>query len=82
MSQRTAALALAALFALAAGGCREEGRAERAGRELDEAVEKLRHGDEGALERAGRKIDEAVEDVEEAVDEAREDVAEAIEGED
>ena len=47
---------------LAVSGCPEEGAMEKAGREADEAVEKLRHGDEGALEKAGRKIDEALEE--------------------
>lgn len=35
---------------------------EKAGREVDEAIEKLKHGDEGTLEKAGRKIDEALEE--------------------
>jgi len=43
-------------------GCREEGPVEKAGRVVDETVEKLQHGDEGAMEKAGRKVDEAVED--------------------
>jgi hypothetical protein len=72
--------------ALVLGGaaCREEGPGEKAGRKLDEAVERLRHGDEGALEKAGRELDEVLEDtleaVEESVDDAREAVADAIEG--
>jgi hypothetical protein len=47
---------------LAASGCSEEGAMEKAGRKLDDTVEKLQHGDEGALEKAGRKIDEALEE--------------------
>lgn len=39
---------------------------EKAGREVDETIEKLKHGDEGTLEKAGRKIDEALEEDEEA----------------
>ena len=50
---------------LATSACREEGPLEKAGREVDEAVEKLKHGDEGTLEKAGRKIDEALEEAEE-----------------
>jgi len=75
--------ACAALL-LGGAGCREEGRGERAGRAIDDAVERLRHGDEGALEKAGRELDEALEDtveaVEETVEDAREAVADAIEG--
>ena len=55
--------------------CREEGKAEKAGRKFDEAIEKLQHGDEGVLEKAGRKLDEGVEEL-------REDAAEAVEGND
>ena len=47
---------------LAISGCREEGTMEKAGREVDDAIEKLKHGDEGTLEKAGRKIDEALEE--------------------
>jgi len=72
--------ALIAALALGAFGCKEEGPAEKAGRKLDEAVEKLRNGDEGAIEKAGRKLDEAVDDVEDEIDDLREDAADAIEG--
>jgi cell division protein ZapA (FtsZ GTPase activity inhibitor) len=68
-------LALVAALALAASACEEEGRAEKAGRKFDEAIEKLQHGDEGALEKAGRKLDEGVEEL-------REGAAEAVEGDD
>jgi hypothetical protein len=47
---------------LALPACSEEGRMEKTGREVDDAIEKLKHGDEGTLEKAGRKIDEAVEE--------------------
>ncbi len=56
-----ASLAALMLGSLLVSGCREEGAAEKAGRKVDEAVERLRHGDEGALEKAGRKVDEAVD---------------------
>lgn len=83
---RSTAIRLLLVAALAAPwiACKEEGRAERAGRKFDEAIEKLQHGDEGALERAGRKIDEAfeeaVEEAEQAVDEMREEAAESVAG--
>jgi hyperosmotically inducible protein len=84
-------LALSAALALGAVACKEEGAAEKAGRKMDEAVEKLRHGGEGSVEKAGRKMDEAFEDagdeLDEAFDEAgdeieelREKTADAIEG--
>jgi len=50
--------------ALAIAGCREEGATEKAGRKVDEAIDRIQHGDEGALERAGRKVDEAIEEAE------------------
>ncbi|HYD48048.1 MAG TPA: hypothetical protein VEB21_06865 [Terriglobales bacterium] len=60
-------LMMALLLALAAG-C-DEGPAERAGREVDEAAEELRHGSEGAMERAGRKTDEALGEAKEKMEE-------------
>ena len=53
-------------------GCREEGTVEKAGRKLDEVVDKLQHPNEGPLEKLGRKTDEALDDTKEAIDEARE----------
>jgi hypothetical protein len=72
MRTRLGVLIAGFVFLLAAPGCREEGPAERAGQRIDEAVEKLRHGDEGAAEEAGRRIDEAVEEMREAVEDASE----------
>lgn len=79
---RTHALrfALAAALALAGAACKEEGPAERVGRKLDDAVDKLRHGDEGAIEKAGRKVDEALEDAGDEIKDLREEAADAIEG--
>jgi hypothetical protein len=54
-----------------AAGCREEGPGERAGRQIDEAVEEGRDASEGALEKLGREVDEAVEESQEAADEIR-----------
>jgi hypothetical protein len=73
-------LALAAALAGSALACREEGPAEKAGRKMDEAVDKLRYGDEGAIEKAGRKVDEAIEEAGDEIEELREKTAEAIEG--
>jgi hypothetical protein len=49
-------------------GCREEGAAEKAGRQLDEAIDELTNPREGALEELGRKTDEAIEDVKERLE--------------
>ena len=58
-------------------GCREEGPAERAGRQIDEAVEATRDETEGTLERLGREVDEAVKETQEAADEVEDAVEEA-----
>ncbi len=67
-------MVLAAGLALGAAGCREEGPAEKAGKKLDEVVDRVRHGDEGALEKAGRKLDEAVDEVGEALEDLGEEI--------
>ena len=52
------------IMAMAVVGCeREKGPMERAGEELDHAVDKITHSDESAVEKAGRKADELIEDV-------------------
>ena len=64
------AIVFLALSGLAlATGCREEGPAERAGRQIDEAVEDARERTEGTLEKIGREVDEAVEETQEAAKE-------------
>ena len=68
---------LAAGISLAAAGllaCSEAGPTEKAGKKVDEMVEKIQHGDEGALEKAGRKIDEAFEDASKEVEKAADDL--------
>ncbi|MGE0684585.1 MAG: hypothetical protein AB7P69_27220, partial [Candidatus Binatia bacterium] len=51
------------LGVLLLGGCEQEGPAERAGKQVDEAVENLNKTvkPDGPVERAGEKVDEAVE---------------------
>jgi hyperosmotically inducible protein len=69
---RRLALLLALVLLVPVSACREEGAAEKAGRELDEAMESLTNRGEGKLERFGRKADEALENAQEALEEARE----------
>jgi hypothetical protein len=64
-------LALCIVITAMLAGCREEGPAEKAGREVDEAVDELKHGSEGAMEKAGRKLDEAADEVEDEIDDAK-----------
>ena len=60
--------ALVLFLALAGGACREEGPAERAGEEIDEALD-----DAGeAVDDAGEAVDDAVDDVKEKVDDDEE----------
>lgn len=63
----------ALLFALGGGavltGCEDQGPAEEAGEEIDDAVEE-----------AGEKIDEAAEEAGDAVEEAAEEVEEETDG--
>jgi hypothetical protein len=66
------ALPVLIALALAVGACREEGGAERMGREIDEAVEETREAGEEAVDEIGEELDEAAEEVEEAAEEARE----------
>lgn len=69
---RAGALALALPILALAAGCREEGPAEKAGRKIDETLEKLREGDEGPLERTGRELDETAERLREEAEDLRE----------
>jgi hypothetical protein len=57
----------ALLLALLLWGCDRGGPLERAGEEIDEAIEDARAGGETT----GNQIDDAIDDVEDAVDEIR-----------
>lgn len=63
------------------GACKQEGPAERTGREIDEAAEKLGEAVEkkGPLERAGESMDNAVDNTGEALEEAGEKAKKATE---
>jgi hypothetical protein len=69
---RLSCLLAAVPLLLVLGGCSEEGPGERAGRQLDEAVEEARERTEEGLEDLGRELDEAAEEGEEAVRKLRE----------
>ena len=56
----------AALFA----GCEDQGPLERAGEEIDEAVEDVRAGGETT----GNQIDDAIDDVRDAAEDARDEL--------
>jgi hyperosmotically inducible protein len=73
---RPEALLLALVLLCSLSACREEGAAEKAGRELDEAIESLTSRGEGKLERFGRKADEALENAQQALEEARDAIEE------
>jgi hypothetical protein len=62
---------------LALGGCRSEGPAERAGKQLDEAVDDLTKS-KGPVERAGEKVDKAAEKTGKALEEAGEKARDAV----
>jgi len=51
-------------FALVGVGCEREGAVEKAGKQVDKAVEDVKDkiNPEGPVEKAGKKIDKAVED--------------------
>jgi hypothetical protein len=66
---RTFGLAAALVFGVA---CSEPGPGEKAGKAIDDAVDKIQHGDEGTLEKAGRKMGESLEELGEDLEEATE----------
>jgi hypothetical protein len=63
-------LGFAALLVTGVAACHEEGAVEKAGKKLDDAVDKLTHPNEGPLQKLGRKTDEAIDDAKEAIDDA------------
>ena len=64
-----AGLLSAALLA-GLGGCEREGTMERAGEEIDEAVDTVKEGEEST----GNKIDDAVDEMRDGVNDAADEV--------
>lgn len=64
-----AGLLSAALFAGLAG-CEREGTMERAGEEVDEAVDTIKNGEEST----GNKVDDAVDEMRDGVNDAADEV--------
>ncbi len=67
MKHRFLILPLALATGLGGAACREEGVAEKAGRKVDEAIDKLQHPNEGTLEELRRETDEALDKAKEAL---------------
>ena len=77
VSRMTAVAGLVAALSIAGVvGCHEEGPAEKAGRAIDDAAERVQQGaqeltkDDGPLEKAGEATDEAIEKMKQEVEEA------------
>jgi len=72
-------LSVLAALVLALVACREEGPAERAGRQIDEAVRDARETGKQAIDDLGDELDEAGRDAEEAAEQARAKARKALE---
>ena len=75
-----AALFMSALLAALPGCQKQEGPLEKAGKEIDQAVEKMGQPKEGPLERAGQGIDDAAEKVGEKMEKAGDSIQDAAKG--
>lgn len=65
---------------LALPGCQKEGQMEKAGKEVDQAVENLGQPKDGPAEQVGQAIDGAVEKTGEQIEKAGEQVQGAAKG--
>ena len=73
MNLRTPWLCLACFAALGIVGCEKQGPLERAGEEIDEAVDTAKNGRESTANKIDDAIDEAREGAEDAADELKKD---------
>lgn len=69
MIVRLSWIALAAAVAMSLVACEKQGPLERAGEEVDEAVDTVKNGGE---ESTATKVDDAIDDAREDAEEARE----------
>lgn len=63
---------LAAALLAGLGGCEREGTMERAGEEVDEAVDTIKEGEESTSNKVDDAVDEVREGANDAADEVRE----------
>jgi hypothetical protein len=68
MNMRVVWAALAATAALGLAACEKQGPVERAGEEVDEAVDTIKNGGE---ESTANKLDDAVDEAREAVEDKK-----------
>ncbi len=76
---KSVVLPIVAALALSVVACRDEGTAERTGREIDEAIEDTREAGEEALEDAGDALEDAGDAVEEAAEDTSKKARKAVE---
>ncbi len=79
MKIRSVAAVLIGGLSLGWLACQDEGPAERAGKQIDEAMKEATEGAEGTLEQLGREMDEAAKEVGEAAREMEEAAKQATE---
>jgi predicted small lipoprotein YifL len=65
MKRRTIWAVLAATLAIGTTACEKQGPVERAGEEVDEAVDTIKHGGE---ESTANKVDDALDEARDAVE--------------
>jgi hypothetical protein len=68
MNLRVVWAALAALAVIGVTGCEKQGPVERAGEEVDEAVDTIKHGGE---ESTANKVDDALDEARDAVEDKK-----------
>jgi hypothetical protein len=68
MNLRVVWAALAATAAIGVVGCEKQGPVERAGEEVDEAVDTIKHGGE---ESTANKVDDALDEARDAVEDKK-----------
>lgn len=75
-----AALCMGALFMALTGCQKEEGPLEKAGKEVDQAVEKMGQPKEGPVEQAGQAVDNAMEKTGQQIEKTGDNIQDAAKG--